>query len=159
MVLIRSTLGHNRSSLRSVARDIETPTLRLRTIEGNIRAGKVILIIDIQQGGDRERAGPRLHGRPHHRDHEILARPRSRERPFIVVPGIRERALPGSRELPIRLGDMQYEPPRPARLSWSVPVQVPVKGSGSLSLEQPRRITARTNTPHRHGLHCMEALS
>src|SRR5262252_1072934 len=45
--------------------------------------------------------------------------------------------------------------PRPARLSWSVPVQVPVKGLGSLSLEQPRRTTARA-TAHHHGLHGMK---
>ena len=35
--------------------DVETPTLRLRTIEGHIRTGKVLLIIDIQHGGDRKR--------------------------------------------------------------------------------------------------------
>ena len=111
MVLIRAMLSVQPVQSRSVTCDVETPTLRLRTIEGNIRAGKMILIIDIQQGSDRERAGPRLPGRPHHRDHEILARPRSRERPSIVVAGIRECALPGSRELPIYLGNIQYEHP------------------------------------------------
>ena len=49
--------------------------------------------------------------------------------------------------------------PLPARLSWSVPVQVPVKGGVALSLEQPRRTTTRATAHHRHGLHCMEALS
>jgi hypothetical protein len=82
---------------RSVTRDIETPTLRLRTIERDIRAGKVILIIGIQHGGDRKRAGPRLRGGPYHCDHEILSRARPRERPSIVVPGIGECALPGPR--------------------------------------------------------------
>src|SRR5262249_23438084 len=46
--------------------------------------------------------------------------------------------------------------PRPARLSWSVPVQVPVKGLGSLSLEQPRRPTTRASIHHRHTLHRMQ---
>jgi hypothetical protein len=98
-------------SPRSAARDIETPTRRLRTIEGNICAGKVILIIVIQHGGDRERAGSRLRGGPYHRDQEILGRARPRERPPIVVLGIGERALPGPGQLPIRLGEVQHERP------------------------------------------------
>jgi hypothetical protein len=96
---------------RSLARDVETPTLRLRTIEGSIRARKVILIIDIQHSSDRKRASPRLRAGPYHRDQEILGRPRPRECPPIVVPGIRECALPGPRELSIRLGDVQDECP------------------------------------------------
>jgi hypothetical protein len=35
------------SAPRSLARNVEAPTLWLRTIEGDIRAGKVIFIIDI----------------------------------------------------------------------------------------------------------------
>jgi hypothetical protein len=93
-------------SPRSAARDIETPTRWLRTIEGSIRAGKVILIIVIQHSGDRERAGPRLRRGPYHRDQEILGRARPRERPPIVVSSIGERALPGPGQLPIRLGEV-----------------------------------------------------
>jgi hypothetical protein len=47
LVLIRLTREPNRPSLRSLTCDIETSTLRLRTIEGHIRAGNVILIVDI----------------------------------------------------------------------------------------------------------------
>ena len=96
-------------SPRLVACDSETPTLRLRTIEGDIRAAQVILIIAIQHGGDRERAGPRLRGGPHQRAQEILGRACPRERATIGVPGIGERALPGPRELPMRLRNVQYE--------------------------------------------------
>ena len=75
--VMRCNLGARRHpSPRSVARDVETPTLRLRTIERDIRAGKVILIINIQHGSDRERASPRLRGGPYHGDHEILRRAR-----------------------------------------------------------------------------------
>ena len=83
--------------------DVQTSTLRLPTAQRDIRAGKVILIIGIQHGSHRERAGPRLRGGPHHRDHEILARASPRERSAIVVLGIGERALPGARQLFSRL--------------------------------------------------------
>ena len=125
-------------SPRSAARDIETPTRRLRTIEGNICAGKVILIIVIQHGGDRERAGSRLRGGPYHRDQEILGRARPRERPPLLFWASGNVLC----QVPVSClfvwERFNTSDPRPARLSWSVPVQVPVKGRGHYHWNSPQ---------------------